>query len=96
MTKLEKSSVLEWAYQQGVEAAEAKYRPIVEELVKALEFYTKESNFEKTVWEDDDMSGPCEPYDFEDGELLERHPDGVLSDFGLLAEAALESVRSKI
>ena len=37
MTKLEKSSVLEWAYQQGVEAAEAKYRPIVEELVKALE-----------------------------------------------------------
>lgn len=61
--------------------------------VEALEFYSKIENFEKVVWQDEDKSGPCEPYDFDENELVERYWDGGLGDFGIKAEEALAEIR---
>ena len=64
--------------------------------VEALEFYSKIENFEKVVWQDEDKSGPCEPYDFDENELVERYWDGCLGDFGIKAEEALAEIRKLI
>jgi len=69
---------------------------IVKLAVEALEFYSKIENFEKVVWQDEDKSGPCEPYDFDENELVERYWDGCLGDFGIKAEEALAEIRKLI
>jgi hypothetical protein len=76
-------------FKMGYTAALSDLQAKVDGLLEALKFYSKIKNFEKVVWEDDDKSGPCEPFDFDENELVERYADGCLGDFGLKAEQAL-------
>lgn len=83
------------AYRSGFDAAVTLMqethveREKVQKLVDALKFYTDEKNFRKTVWADETRDGQCWTEEFELYELTEEQPDGVSSDFGLLASEAL-------
>jgi hypothetical protein len=74
---------------EGFTAGVQAERDRSKKLVEALEFYSKIKNFEKVIWENDDKTGPCEPFDFDENELVERDSDGALCDFGLKASEAL-------
>jgi hypothetical protein len=85
--------VIEYSAFESLQQENAKLKEAVEVMQEALKFYSKIEHFEKVVWENDDKSGPCEPYDFEENELIERYSNSSIADFGIFAEEALEKVK---